>query len=101
MAKVSMIQRDVKRKQMAEKTASRRKRLKAIIMNKDLSTKERFDAQLLLATMPRNASSVRQRNRCGITGRPRGYHRKFNMSRIALRELASTGYIPGMTKASW
>ena len=101
MAKVSMIQRDVKRKEMARKAASRRNRLKAIIMDKTKSTKERFEAQLLLSTMPRNASPVRQRNRCGITGRPRGYHRKFNMSRIALRELASTGYIPGMTKASW
>lgn len=101
MAKVCMIERDKKRKKTAEKYAVKRAELKAIIMNKEISIEERFEAQLKLNKLPRNGSQIRYRNRCEVTGRPRGFYRKFRMSRIALRELASFGQIPGLTKSSW
>ena len=101
MAKVCMIERDKKRKRIIVKDAAKRAKLKAIIMDKSVSLEERFDAQLKLNKLPRNGSPVRYRNRCEVTGRPRGFYRKFKMSRIALRELASFGQIPGLTKSSW
>lgn len=101
MAKVCMIERDRKRKQAIAKYAAKRKELKAIIMDKSVSMEERFDAQLKLNKLPRNGSQSRYRNRCEVTGRPRGFYRKFKMSRITLRELATFGQIPGLTKSSW
>ena len=101
MAKKSMIQRDVKRKRLAKQYANKREQLKAIVMNKELPMNERFEAQLKLSALPRNSAKNRQRNRCGLTGRPRGYYRKFNLSRVALRELGNFGEIPGLTKSSW
>ncbi len=81
--------------------ATRRAELKAIILNDELSLEERFKARLKLADLPRNSAPGRVRNRCEITGRPRGYYRKMKMSRIALRELGSQGFIPGLVKSSW
>ncbi|MEM8986956.1 MAG: 30S ribosomal protein S14 [Pseudomonadota bacterium] len=101
MAKKSMVQRDEKRKRMSKKFASKRARLKEIIMDQDKPADERFAASLKLAQLPRNASPTRQRNRCAVTGRPRGFYRKLKMSRIALRELGSQGKIPGLVKSSW
>ncbi len=101
MAKKSAVERDLKRRKMAKAFASRRARLKAIATNKSLPMEERFKAQLALAQLPRNSSPNRARNRCVVTGRPRGYYRKLGMSRIALRDMASDGQIPGMVKASW
>ncbi|WP_119462777.1 30S ribosomal protein S14 [Rhodospirillaceae bacterium SYSU D60014] len=101
MAKKSAIERNKKRQRMAKQTAGRRERLKAVAADESLPMEERFTARLKLAEMPRNASPVRQRNRCALTGRPRAVYRKFMLSRIALRELASTGQIPGMVKSSW
>lgn len=101
MAKTSSVERNDKRKRMAEKFAGKRAKLKAIVMSKESSIEERFAASAELAKLPRNSAKIRIRNRCGITGRPRGYLRKVNMSRIALRQLASIGQIPGMIKSSW
>ena len=101
MAKKSSIERDKKRRKMAKQTASRRARLRAIANDQSLPPEERFAARLKLAELPRNSSPSRIRNRCEVTGRPRGYYRKLRMSRIALRELASSGQIPGMVKSSW
>ncbi len=101
MAKKSSIERDKKRRKMAKQTASRRERLRAIANDQTLPPEERFAARLKLAQLPRNSSPTRIRNRCEVTGRPRGYYRKLRMSRIALRELASSGQIPGMVKSSW
>jgi small subunit ribosomal protein S14 len=101
MAKKSAINRDKKRRALAKRYAARRDRLKAIANDETKPMEERFAARLKLSELPRNASPVRQHNRCALTGRPRGFHRKFKLSRIALRELASTGQIPGMVKASW
>jgi len=101
MAKKSAVERDLKRRRMVKAHASRRARLKAIATNKSLPMEERFKAQLALAQLPRNSSPNRVRNRCVLSGRPRGYYRKLGMSRIALRDLASNGQIPGMVKASW
>ena len=101
MAKVSMVQRDVKRKNLCEKNTDKYKQLKSIVMDRSLPLEERFQAQLKLNKLPRNSSKVRYRNRCQVTGRPRGYYRKFKMSRISLRELAAFGMIPGLTKSSW
>lgn len=86
---------------LAKKYAAKRARLKAEAKNMNLSPEERFTARMKLASLPRNASPVRFRLRCQLTGRPRGNYRKFKISRIALRELASTGQIPGMIKSSW
>jgi small subunit ribosomal protein S14 len=101
MAKISMINRDDKRRVLAKKYAGKYKKLKATVMDKTISIEERFEAQLELNKLPRNSSKVRQRNRCKVTGRPRGFYRKFKVSRIALRELAAFGLIPGVKKSSW
>ena len=101
MAKTSAIQRNLKRIKLTKKFLKKRADLKKIIKNKKLPLEERFAAQLKLAKIPRNSSRTRIRNRCEITGRPHGVYRKLKISRIALRELASSGKIPGMTKSSW
>ncbi|MEM1103502.1 MAG: 30S ribosomal protein S14 [Pseudomonadota bacterium] len=101
MAKKSMIERDLKRRRLAKQTEAKRARLKAAATDKDAPPEERFAARLKLAQMPRNASPTRIRNRCEVTGRPRGVYRKLKMSRIALRELGSKGLIPGLVKSSW
>ena len=101
MAKTSAIQRNLKRIKMAKRYQNKRKKLKAIINNKKLPLNERFAAQLKLSKLPKNSSKIRVRNRCEITGRPHGVYRKLRISRIALRRMASSGKIPGMTKSSW
>ncbi len=101
MAKRSAVERNRKRRRMAKRFAARRAALKDVANDRSLPMEDRFAARLRLAKLPRNASDVRVRNRCEITGRPRGFYRKFRISRIALRELASTGQIPGMVKSSW
>ncbi|HKA47370.1 MAG TPA: 30S ribosomal protein S14 [Methyloceanibacter sp.] len=101
MAKTSMVERDKKRRRLAKKFRVRRTRLKAIATDRKLPAEDRFAARLKLAELPRNSSPTRIRNRCDLSGRPRGYYRKLRMSRIALRELASNGQIPGMIKSSW
>lgn len=101
MAKTAMIQREVKRQKLVAKYATKRAALKEIANNLELPMEERFKARLKLAKLPRNSSKTRLHNRCQITGRPRGYYRKLKVSRIALRELASYGQIPGMVKSSW
>ena len=101
MAKKSAIERNDKRKRLVAKYAAKRAELKGIIMNEDLPLEERYQARLKLAALPRNSASNRVRNRCEVSGRPRGYYRKLKMSRIALRELGSHGMIPGLVKSSW
>ena len=101
MAKTSMIERNNKRKRLAKKFKPQRTRLKEIAADRRLPAEDRFAARLKLAELPRNSSPTRIRNRCDLTGRPRGYYRKLRMSRIALRELGSQGLIPGMIKSSW
>ena len=101
MAKAAMIQREVKRKKLVAKYAAKRAALKEIANNTDLPMEERFKARLKLAKLPRNSAPSRLHNRCQITGRPKGYYRKLKVSRIALRDLASMGQIPGMIKSSW
>ena len=101
MAKKSAVNRDKKRRKMAQSYAARRARLREIARDRSLPPEERFQAYVKLAELPRNSSAVRVRNRCSLTGRPRGFYRKLRLSRIALRELASTGQIPGMVKSSW
>jgi len=101
MAKKSSIEKNKKRERLAKQYAAKRARLKAIADDDQLPMEERFTARLKLAELPRNSSKVRIRNRCELSGRPRGVYRKFKLSRIALRALASTGQIPGMVKASW
>ena len=101
MAKTSAIQRNLKRIKLVKKFSKKRAALKKIINNKKLPLAERFAAQLKIAKLPRNSARTRIRNRCEITGRPHGVYRKLRISRIALRDLASKGRIPGMTKSSW
>jgi len=101
MAKTSSIQRNLKRIKLEKKFSKKRRELKKIIKNRKLPLDERFKAQLKLAKLPRNSARNRIRNRCEITGRPHGVYRKLKISRIALRELASQGKIPGMVKSSW
>ena len=101
MAKKSSIEKNNRRKRMTKNAAPRRAKLKAIIADKKKPMEERFAATLKLAEMPRNSSRTRVRNRCEMSGRPRAFYRKFKLSRIALRDLASNGQIPGMTKSSW
>ena len=101
MAKTSSIEKNNNRKKLVKKFSGRRARLKAIAQNKTLPMEERFAAQLKMAELPRNSAPNRVRNRCEITGRPRAYYRKVKMSRLALREMANQGLIPGMTKSSW
>ena len=101
MAKTSSIQRNLKRIRLEKKFSKKRMELKKIIKNRKLPLDERFKAQLKLAKLPRNSAKTRIRNRCEITGSPHGVYRKLRISRIALRDLASKGKIPGMTKSSW
>ena len=101
MAKKSVVERNKKRIRLSEKFSDKRANLKAVSKDDSLSAEERFEAQLKLAQLPRNSSKVRVRLRCEISGRGRSNYRKFRMSRIALRELASQGMIPGMVKSSW
>ena len=101
MAKKSSIEKNNRRKRMAKNAAPQREKLKAIIADKTKPMEERFAATLKLAEMPRNSSPVRIRNRCELTGRPRAVYRKFKLSRLALRELASLGALPGVVKSSW
>jgi small subunit ribosomal protein S14 len=101
MAKKSSIEKNNRRRKLAKKYSGRRSRLKALAQDKSLPMEERFAAALKLAQVPRNSSKTRIRNRCEVTGRPRGYYRKLKMSRIALRDLGSQGLIPGLVKSSW
>ncbi len=101
MAKKSMIARDVKRVKLANKHAAKRAELKAITRDESVTMEERFQAQFKLAKLPRNSSKIRQMRRCKLTGRPHAVYRKFELSRIALRELGSQGKIPGIVKSSW
>jgi Ribosomal protein S14 len=101
MAKTSMIQREIKRAKTVQKYAAKRAELKAIIANPASSDEERWEAQQKLQKLPRDASPVRQRNRCKVTGRPRGVYRKFGLARNKLREAAMRGEIPGLVKSSW
>jgi small subunit ribosomal protein S14 len=101
MAKKSMIMRQGRRAKLVAKYATRRARLKAIIVDGSTSDEERLEAVAKLASMPRDASPTRLRNRCAITGRPRGYYRKFGLARNQLRESTMSGQIPGLRKASW
>ncbi len=101
MAKKSAVEKNKRRVRLAKKYAGRRERLLQVARDKATSPEERFAAALKLAEVPRNAAPTRQRNRCEVSGRPRAYYRRFRMSRIALRELASIGMIPGVVKSSW
>ncbi len=101
MAKLSAINNNKRRAQMIVNKSETRRALKAELMNKETSFERRIEVAHKMAEMPRNSSRVRERNRCELSGRPRGYHRKFKMSRIALRDLASAGLLPGVVKSSW
>ena len=101
MAKLSSINKNNRRLKLANKFYEKRKKLKKIIMNKKLPLEERFKAQQKLSKLPRNSAKNRVMNRCEITGRPHGVYRKLRISRIALRDMASSGKIPGITKSSW
>ena len=101
MAKTSQVNRNAMRERMAKRDKSKRGALKALVMDRTLPVEERFNATLKLAQLPRNGAAVRVRLRCALTGRSRGNYRKFKLCRIALRDLASSGQIPGMVKASW
>tara|TARA_B100001939_G_scaffold172591_1_gene148713 strand:+ start:656 stop:961 length:306 start_codon:yes stop_codon:yes gene_type:complete len=101
MSKVSITERNNKRWKMNKKFASKRNKLKDLTKNKALTMEERFQATVKLAKLPRNSASIRYRNRCAITGRPRGYYRKLGVSRIAVRDLTAESQIPGMIKSSW
>lgn len=101
MAKQGLIQKNERRRRLVKSSKNKRDALKKVISSKDSTVEERIMASLKLAEMPRNSSATRVRNRCLLTGRPRGYHRKFGLSRIALRDLGSSGLIPGIIKSSW
>jgi small subunit ribosomal protein S14 len=101
MAKTSAVEKNQKRILLAKKYAAKRDRLKAIANDRSLPAEDRFAARLKLSELPRNSAPGRIRNRCEITGRPRGFYRKFKISRIALRDLGSNGQIPGLVKSSW
>ncbi|KAA5603623.1 30S ribosomal protein S14 [Blastochloris sulfoviridis] len=101
MAKTSAIEKNKRRRKLAEQYAPKRARLKAIADDRSLPIEERFAARLKLAELPRNSSKTRIRNRCEVTGRPRANYRKLKVSRVALRELGSQGLIPGLVKSSW
>ena len=101
MAKLSSINKNNRRIKMSDRIYKKRQALKKIIMNKKLSLEERFKAQQKLSKLPRNSAKTRVRNRCQITGRPHGVYRKLKISRIALRDMASAGKIPGIIKSSW
>ena len=101
MAKLALINREQKRAALVKKFAGKRAELKSIIDDQSKSEEARYEARLKLQQLPRNANPTRQRNRCSLTGRPRGTYRKFGLARTKLRETAMRGEIPGMTKASW
>ncbi|AWC24088.1 30S ribosomal protein S14 [Aminobacter aganoensis] len=101
MAKTSSVEKNNRRRKLVDQYAAKRKALKDVIMDQSKPIEERFRAQLKLAALPRNSAKIRIRNRCEVTGRPRAYYRKLKMSRIALRDLGSTGAIPGLVKSSW
>ncbi len=101
MAKVSQVNRNAKRERMAARDKTKRAALKSVLMDREAPVEERFDASMKLAQLPRNGAKVRVRLRCALTGRARANYRKFKLCRIALRDLASAGQIPGMVKASW
>lgn len=101
MAKKSAIEKNKRRRQLANRNADKRERLRAVVRDRSQPPEVRFAAQLKLAGLPRNGAAGRVRNRCALTGRPRGTYRRFGLSRIALRELASAGQVPGMVKSSW
>jgi len=101
MAKKAMVEREKKRQKLVDQYAARRAALKKIATDDSLPMEERFKARLKLAKLPRNSSPTRLHNRCQLTGRPKAYYRKLKVSRIALRELASQGQVPGMVKSSW
>lgn len=101
MAKKSAIEKNKNRRELVKRYAAKRARLKAAIADETLSDQDRFAARLKLAELPRNSAPTRIRNRCEITGRPRGYYRKLRMSRIALREMGNGGQVPGLVKSSW
>jgi small subunit ribosomal protein S14 len=101
MAKLSMINREKKREALVKKYAAKRAALFAVIQDQSKTEEERYEARLALQKLPRNASPVRQRNRCQLTGRPRGTYRLFGLGRMKIREAAFRGEIPGLTKASW
>ncbi len=101
MAKKSAIEKNNKRRRMAAKYAAKRARLKELATDESLSDQEKFAARLKLAKLPRNSAPSRIRNRCEVTGRPRGFYRKLKMSRVALRELGNEGKVPGLVKSSW
>ena len=101
MAKLSAINKNNKRIKLSDKFYKKREKLKKIVMDKKLTLEERFKAQQKLSKLPRNSAKIRVRNRCQITGRPHGVYRKLKISRIALREMASDGKIPGVIKSSW
>jgi small subunit ribosomal protein S14 len=101
MAKLSAVNKNKRRERMAQRDLAKRQTLKAVVMDRTLPVEDRFEASLRLAQLPRNGAKVRVRLRCELTGRPRANYRKFKLSRMMLRDLASTGQIPGMVKASW
>jgi small subunit ribosomal protein S14 len=101
MAKTSAVNRNKRRELLAARDRAKRAVLKAVVMDRSLPVEDRFNATLKLAQLPRNGAPVRVRLRCELTGRPRGNYRKFKLCRVALRDLASVGQIPGMVKASW
>ncbi len=101
MSKLCMKERNKKRAKLSKQHAARRAKLKAVVMDREISQQERFAAQMKLAELPRNSAENRYRNRCELTGSPRAYYSKFKLCRIKLRELGSFGLIPGLVKASW
>jgi len=101
MAKTSSVEKNKKRRKLTARFATKRRALKAIVMDQSKPMDERFRAQLELAALPRNSAKIRIRNRCEVTGRPRAYYRKLAMSRVALRELGNLGLVPGLVKSSW
>ena len=101
MAKTNMINRDIKRRALATKYRARRDELRAKVRNLKVSDEQRHEAMVALQKLPRDSSRSRERNRCGLTGRSRGFYRKFGLSRMKLRELIMKGVVPGVVKASW
>lgn len=101
MSKICMVNREIKRKKLAAKYADKRSELKAVISSQTATYEEKMEAQAKLQKLPRDSSPVRQRNRCALTGRPRGVYRKFGLGRNKLREATMRGDVPGLRKASW
>ena len=101
MAKTSAVEKNKRRRKTVAQHATKRAALKATIMNQSMSIEDRFKASIKLASLPRDGSKTRIRNRCEVSGRPRAYYRKLRMSRIALRELGNLGKVPGVVKSSW